>query len=275
MYREIPNIEPLNNDVTIWRYMDLASFMNLILEKKLMFRRASSFKDYYDIFVDLDEKSMRSINEFLIEGEKSPNSFQVVHKVSSNEETYNYLMLAHPIQPIFQEDEICIRFDEKGQPISLADITYCSSWHENEHENYALWKIYLGNKPEGVAIKTSVKKIRDILRKNDSYDFYIGKVKYDSNKINIFEDKISNHDIILRKREEYEYENEIRIYTIDEKRILSTPCLYLPITNMEDLIEELWISPFAGGWVSEAIVSFLKKNNSLTYRINNSSIKER
>lgn len=220
MYKEIeiPNIEPLNDDTPIWRYMDLASFMNLILEKKLMFRRASCFKDYYDTFVDLDENSTRSIIKFLIEGEKQPNSSQLVHKELSNEEIYNYPVLANLIQPVFQEDGICIWSDERGLPVSLADITYCSSWHENEHENYALWKIYLGNKPEGVAIKTSIKKIKNILSEDKSRDFYIGKVNYNNDKINIFEDQTSNHDIILRKRKEYEYENEIRIYTIDKKK---------------------------------------------------------
>ena len=275
MYKDIPNIEPLNDDVTIWRYMDLASFMNLILEKKLMLRRASSFKDYYDTFVDLDDESIKSLNKAFFEGEKRSNlSSQDAYKISSFDEESDYPMFTNPIQPIFQEDGIYIWSDERGFPVGLADITYCSSWHENEHENYALWKIYLENKPEGVAIKTSVKRIRDILNKDDSRDFYIGKVNYNNDKIDIFKDKTSNHDIILRKRNEYEYENEIRIYTIDEKRILSTPCLYLPITNMEDLIEELWISPFAGKWVLETIDSFLKKNN-LRVSINGSSIKER
>ena len=50
-------------------------------------------------------------------------------------------------------------------------------------------------------------------------DFYIGRVNYDSKKINIFKDKESNHTIILRKKEEYVYEQEIRLYTIDEKHL--------------------------------------------------------
>lgn len=59
MYKDVPDIEPLNGDITIWRYMDLASFMSIIIQKKLMFRRASGFKDYYDTFVDLDDESKK------------------------------------------------------------------------------------------------------------------------------------------------------------------------------------------------------------------------
>ena len=102
MYKDIPNIEPLNDDVTIWRYMDLASFMNLILEKKLMLRRASSFKDYYDTFVDLDDESIKSLNKAFFEGEKRSNlSSQDAYKISSFDEESDYPMFTNPIQPIF------------------------------------------------------------------------------------------------------------------------------------------------------------------------------
>lgn len=183
-------------------------------------------------------------------------------------------MSIRSIQPIFRNNEICIHLDEKGQHIGLADITYCSSWSENDHENYALWKIYLGNKPEGVAIKTSIKKIREVLNKNSIYDFYIGRVKYDSSKINLLKDQISNHNIILRKRKEYEYEKEIRIYTISETIRNIGPYLYLSIENISDLIEEVYVSPFVKDWLSDIIISFLKKNN-LYIKVNGSSIKER
>lgn len=43
---------------------------------------------------------------------------------------------------------------------------------------------------------------------------------------------------------------------------------------MEDLIEDLHISPFAGNWLSETIVSFLQENN-LKINVNGSPIKER
>ena len=267
MYKDIPGVEPINEDITIWRYMDLASFMSLVLEKKLMFRRASCFKDYYDTFVDLDDESKKHLIELLKKGEQQSGSFYKVQKISLTDND------KYPIQPMFQDNKIHIRFDESRQHFGLYDITYCTSWHENNHENYALWKIYLGNKPEGVAIKTSVKKIRNILN-NQSDDFFIGRIFYDSSKINIIKGRKSNHTIILRKREEYEYEKEIRIYTIDENRRISRPYLYLPITNIEDLIEELWISPFVGNWFSETIHSFIKQNN-LNIKVEHSSIKER
>ena len=274
MYKDIPGVEPLNGDITIWRYMDLASFMSLVLEKQLMFRRTNCFKDVYDTFVDLDSKSIESIIKALKDAQKSPNSFIKIHEINpKEEETSDGSMSIKQIQPFWTDNGMQILFDATGNLICLSDMVYCSSWHENDHENYALWKIYLGNKPEGVAIKTSVKKICNILN-NQSNDFFIGRIDYDSSKKNIFNEGLSNHAIILRKKKEYEYEKEIRIYTIEKDMKNSQPYLYLPITNMEDFVEELWISPFVGNWFSETIHSFIKQNN-LNIKVEHSSIKER
>ncbi len=275
MFKDIPNIEPIGEDITIWRYMDLASFMSLILKKQLMFKRANHFKDYYDTFVDLDDESVKSIIKALEEGEKSPGSFYKVKKIDKiKSETIDTSVLRNSIQPFFSNGKISLLLNEIGQPVSLSDITYCSSWHENDHENYALWKVYLGNKPEGVAIKSSVKRIKDVLDKDKDRVFYIGKVKYTSNKINIFGDKLSDHTIVLTKREEYEYEKEVRIYTIDEERKNTEPYLYLSIANINDLIEELWISPFTGKWLSDVVLDFLLQNK-INVQVKSSFIKER
>lgn len=151
-------------------------------------------------------------------------------------------------------------------------MTYCCSWHQNNEENYALWKIYLGNQPEGIAIKTSIGNLKNILNVQSNRDFYIGEVNYENKKINIFKDNESNHTIILRKKKEYIYEQEIRLYTIDEE--FSDPFFYLPSSNVEDLIKEIWVSPFAGDWFYEDVKLFLK-NNGVTIIPQRSSIKER
>lgn len=49
---------------------------------------------------------------------------------------------------------------------------------------------------------------------------------------------------------------------------------YLPLSNVEDLIKEIWVSPFAGDWFYEDVKLFLK-NNGVTIIPQRSSIKER
>ncbi len=276
MYKDIPDIEPLNDDVQIWKYMDWASFTSLVLNKRLMFRRASFFKDYYDTYVDLDKESINSLIEAFKKQEGQPDNFLNIsyrkNDVICENEVYRLFFGEKPIQPFFENDTPVLKLTFEGKAITLSDVTYCCSWHENKKENYALWKIYLGNHPEGIAIKTSVGNLRNILNVRPNSDFYIGRVNYDSKKINIFKDKESNHTIILRKKEEYIYEQEIRIYTINEKHL--DPFFYLQLSNIKDLVEELWVSPFVGNWFFEDVKLFLK-NNGVTITPQRSSIKER
>ena len=75
MYKDIPDIEPLNDDVQIWKYMDWASFTSLVLNKRLMFRRASFFKDYYDTYVDLDKESIDSLVYAFKQLKDQPDNF--------------------------------------------------------------------------------------------------------------------------------------------------------------------------------------------------------
>lgn len=276
MYKDIPNIEPINDDVQIWKYMNWASFTSLVLNKRLMFRRASFFKDYYDTYVDLDKESIDSLVKAFKQLKDQPGNFLNISytencKNCKNEED-RVLFGGKPIQPFYQDEEISFKLTYEGLPITISDVTYCCSWHQNNEENYALWKIYLENQPEGIAIKTSIGNLKNILNVQSNRDFYIGEVNYENKKINIFKDNESNHTIILRKKKEYIYEQEIRLYTIDEE--FSDPFFYLPLSNVEDLIKEIWVSPFAGDWFYEDVKLFLK-DNGVTIIPQRSSIKER
>lgn len=269
MYKDIPNMEPLSDDTQIWKYMDLASFMSLVLNKRLMFRRASFFKDFYDTYVDLDENSIELLIQAFEKAKTKPDNFLTVSHNKNG--TDRLLFGGKPIQPFYREAESSFELTSDGKLICLSDVVYCSSWHENTKENYALWKIYLGGIPEGIAIKTSIGNLRNILN-NQPDDYYIGRIEYNSKKINFFKDKVSNHTIILKKKEEYEYENEVRIYTINEEH--PDPLLFLPLPNIKKLIKELWVSPFVGDWFFEDIKLFLKKNG-IDIIPQKSSIKER
>ena len=276
MYKDITNIEPINDDVQIWKYMNWASFTSLVLNKRLMFRRASFFKDYYDTYVDLDKESIDSLVKTFKQLKDQPGNFLNISYTENctnckNEED-RVLFGGKPIQPFYQDETISFKLTHEGLPITISDVTYCCSWHQNNEENYALWKIYLENQPEGIAIKTSVANLRKILNLQSNRDFYIGKVNYENKKVNIFKDNESNHTIILRKKKEYIYEQEIRLYTIDEE--FSDPFFYLPLYNVEDLIKEIWVSPFAGNWFYEDVKLFLK-DNGVTIIPQRSSIKER
>ena len=45
MYREIDGIQPPKDEDTLWRYMSLEKFVNILKTKSLFFTRADKFDD--------------------------------------------------------------------------------------------------------------------------------------------------------------------------------------------------------------------------------------
>lgn len=83
------------------------------------------------------------------------------------------------------------------QTNSLRTLTLLNCWTISKHVSYALWKIYLGDPKSGVAIKTTVSRLENAIRKGrDPYDedIYMSKVKYT--------DLIDKLDITIRNLEE-------------------------------------------------------------------------
>jgi hypothetical protein len=57
----------------------------------------------------------------------------------------------------------------------MKDLVLINCWSVNQYENYALWKIYLGGEKNGVAIKSTVSKLRKSVELGmDSYPAYSG-----------------------------------------------------------------------------------------------------
>lgn len=45
MYEKSEFLDELDDNIIIWRYMTMASFLSLIIDKRLLFRKASTYKD--------------------------------------------------------------------------------------------------------------------------------------------------------------------------------------------------------------------------------------
>ena len=124
----------MENDIpgntVIWRYIDLSKLLDLLITKELHFTRADKFKDPSDCSVaELFHHYLLKVNG----GTKSPD---------------------------FDKRMDQIRNDEK----SIKKKIYLNCWHKNEGQSAALWKIYMKS-DEGVALKSTVKNLRDSLSK--------------------------------------------------------------------------------------------------------------
>jgi len=228
MYKKHPNFKsPANENAKIWRYMDFTKFTDMLDRSALYFVRVDKLqKD------DPFEGSYPKINIDLIEAGRG-----IIPK------------------------EKLISFS--GFIKYLRKRVSINSWHINENESAAMWKLYLKSN-EGIAILSTFKRLKKSFTDENSLIF-IGKVKY----INYDKDSIKDTNIFslfLHKRKSLEHERELRAVlvrrkqtekkgtAIDISRVLSEHELYVP-TDLNMLIEDIYLAPGCPKWMSELVTS--------------------
>lgn len=139
-------IQPPNNMVKIWRYMDLAKFVSLIQSRSLYLARLDKLADSYE--GTITSRTADGINEFFKQV-GSTNTYETMSK-------------------LFQESR---------------QSTFVSCWHVNEHESEAMWRLY-GAAGGGIAIQTTYSKLVKSIE--FQHDIYIGLVRYIDYSTDIF-----------------------------------------------------------------------------------------
>lgn len=116
--------------------------------------------------------------------------------------------------------------------------SFINCWTINREESYALWKIYLSGEKNGIAIKSTVAKLKKSITDKNKV-CYISQVNY-SALPNV--NKLSEQTIIITKKPFYKFESELRIFIIDNLTSedgVSINC------DINTLIQEVYISPFS------------------------------
>jgi hypothetical protein len=139
-------------------------------------------------------------------------------------------------------------------------ITYVNCWHENLYESAAMWKTYLKSN-EGIAIQSTVDRLKDSIRKYEAFDVLIGEVIYvDFNNFAI--PPANMLAPFLYKRQSFEYEHELRALIWSgqkDKMDLSNPENAPPglsiATDLDILIEKIYAAPRAEKWFVELLNS--------------------
>jgi hypothetical protein len=155
---------------------------------------------------------------------------------------------------------------------------FLNSWHINELQSDAMWKIF-SNTKNGIAIKSSVGKIIKSLEKSPD-DINISEIYYrDFDKVTYNElhaepqnqesDSWSTVNQFNYKRISFKHEQELRLYYIDMpiphtiKNGTSREPLDYKKTNIDlnSLIDEIIIAPFAEEWFINLVLTTISKLN--------------
>jgi len=238
MYKEHPVCsKPDDENMPIWRYMDFTKLVSLLEKKALFFIKGDMLSDQFEGSYPIPNVESRAAN-----------------LTGLSEENIKAL-----------SRQLCLS----------KKLVYINSWHMNHCESAAMWKLYLQSN-EGIAIKSTIKRLGECFDKADTKIVSIGKVKYIDYDI----DKIPESNLLypfFHKRMSFQHELELRAAVlhiapefitdkIDEKGNgeldLTKECkatgLYIAV-DLETLVDKIYVSPTAEEWFYELTKSVVAK----------------
>lgn len=225
MYEEHPIfVQPNNEDIKVWRYMDFTKLVSLIDSRCLHFSRVDKLGDPFEgSWPKKNVLARQSIPDDM--PEETRNSFA---KAMTN-----------------------IGESNKNWP----RYTAINCWHMNEHESAAMWKLYLKS-DEGIAIQSTYKKLKSSLI--DEEKIFLGIVKYIDYEMEWIADG-NLFSSFVHKRKSYEHEQEVRALVIkwptgDSGFRNDTIGDGLKIkTDIDNLVERIYVAPSAQDWFAELV----------------------
>jgi len=223
-------IQPENEDMKVWRYMDFTKFVSLIESYCLYFTRVDKFDDPFEgSWPKINVTSRKIIPENLpSDGHK--NFFDMMQKIGE----------LHKQWPRFNA---------------------INCWHINNYESAAMWKLYLKS-DEGIAIQSTYSKLKKSLI--DRETVYLGKVIY----LDYDTDSIDERNLLgpfVHKRRSFAHEQEIRALvtkwpifntSIDFKQNTIEHGLKIKV-DLETLVEKVFVAPGAPVWFADLIKSII------------------
>lgn len=210
----------------LWRYMDITKYLSLIQTQKLFFSRMDKFDDPYEWKI-------------------TPYTKEIFKR------DWNEAVLQESPEPYPQE-----QLDTTvGRIITYAEQhlkkQYANCWHENDSENYAMWKIY-SRYEEGVAVVTNPERMKKAFENSGLIDW--GCVEYFHEAQNV--QTIQNFTrLCFSKRHQFGFEKEVRLVTTPLPNEPFPKYGMMVKVDLQELIDCVYISPKAPDWFKDIIES--------------------
>lgn len=176
MYCKFAECETPPDNRTVWRYMNLAKFLDLLNSQELFFSRLGALTDKY-------------------EGAMSTPTMEEVQR------------LLPPDYRMATRDDM--RFTEVTYHLMRAS-TFINCWHMNTNESAAMWSQYAR---DGIAIKSTIGRMKDAFEVVPQ-DIFIGKVRYMNFTIGRMNANSAVSPVFF-KRLSFGHEQEVRAVLLD------------------------------------------------------------
>jgi len=223
----MPVTEPNAADGSLWRYMDFAKLLDILVTRKLFLTRLETFDD------PLEGRSSRSLLKAIAPALDAA--------------------LASGAQPAPSVSQETLQEGMKDLGAIGRRLICVSCWHQNNHESDAMWKIYsvLG---KGFAIQTTLEDFRSAFSPEDQLHFH--RVQYID-----FRAEHGHQTLPLSpgyKDLSYNHENEVRAAIFDKELNsgkTKSELFSMKVTkgvklnvDINCLIKKIYVSPNTESW---------------------------
>jgi hypothetical protein len=223
----------------VWRYMDFAKFTAMLQQRGLYLSRADRFDDRFEGATGLAARQTNWDEHYLGHFRKlivtPPAGYPVPEYTAEQIEAEANRLLKSTKLVALEPRKLLV-----------------SCWHGNETEAEALWRLYSPQGTAGVAIKSTAGKLWDACARYDGA--IVGRVHYVDFRRSFA--SIQN-ERIFQKRSSLSHEQEVRIVLPNERQL---PVDGKILTcDLEKLVSEVVISPFAPSWFLKVISDVLSR----------------
>jgi len=232
------NFFPKGNP-NLFKYFDLLKFVSLIQKRAIFFCRLDKFEDKLE--GTLTNSTLRSYEKWC-----------------------EYLVSSGKIDGLSEDKKSRLIKEQVDAHNRHKSVTCIDCWNKGESESYALWKIYSGI-DKGIMIKSNVERVMKAFE-NTTEKVHLSDVRYIDFNSDAME--IGNFNFPIRYKDKaYSYEEEVRLihkvnyrggftYDWSNEKIESGKNITV---DLDLLIEEIVLSPFAPEWFAEIIQDLLEK----------------
>jgi hypothetical protein len=239
MYSKHPSfLQPLDETVKVWRYMDFTKFVSLLESRSLHFARIDKLVE------DPFEGSYPKLN--VLARQTPPVGLPAEH-----------------------HDVYVKAMAEDGAKMArnMVKMVGVNCWHMNPHESAAMWSLYLKGS-NGVAIQSTYRKFRDCFAGFQG-DIFIGEVRYIDYESEFIDGTPNAFAPFAYKRKSFEHEKEVRATIVrmpptvegigwNFEAATFTHGELIPI-DLDLLVEKVHVAPNSPEWFVDLVRSVLNR----------------
>lgn len=248
--------QPSNPNIEIWRYMDFTKYVSMLDLGGLYFTRSDFLGDPFE-----GTYSRVNVEDFKQQMEEAAKT------------------AGGPLDTAKMLEESALTRQWYRQWI------YISSWHMNEFESAAMWRLYARTN-EAIAVQSTYTKFCECLPSEMDWGHgergdavYVGEVEYMDYESDLLPEGNMFH-LFTHKRKSFEHERELRgvVWDTTPARVaidltVSNPKKGVPVSvSLGDLIETVYVAPTAPNWFRDLVEAVTRKYGLINKPIVRSSL---